>query len=298
MFYQECTNGCSISTWSVDKKLSNKTWKSDEWYSEDDRYHTCLVHLNRKIWSLFSSCASIDERNFAISLRKENNHVDNTNCKCCKEEEKRIVVCTKKTEERCRHTCKNARKDDNRSTITKPTLCNKITEPEEEVRSSCDDDHRRKHSSPEITGIDKVRPLATEEAIHKIDHSITLCKSERKSEISCIDSDLLLSLFTFFLEGFEFWYYYSHELHDDRRIDIWSETHENNRKILKSTTKKSWEERKTWLWSKIFLKCSKRTHIHSWNWKNREKLVNTNESKCYENTFTDGLRLPDPFKMF
>ena len=135
------------------------------------------------------------------------------------------------------HPREDSGKDNDRCSISDTTLSNEVSEPEEDHRTSGNDEHSREYDTPEITRIEYRRTIgSSDERVEEEDHPIALSESERNCEISSIIIDFLLSLFSLFLQRFERWDDDGEELDDDRSIDIRRKTHEDDRKTIESSS--------------------------------------------------------------
>lgn len=279
---------------SFGKDLSDQWRECDNRDSEDNRYHTCLIHSDREIWSLISSSTSIDKGYLAISLCESHYNIYDTNCKNGYKEKESIVLCRNIVEDMLWHSCEDTCKDDDRCTVTDTSLRDEITEPEEDHRTSSNIGHSGEYYSPEVSRIDdRSSTSCSDNRIEEEDHTIALSKCKRNGEISSIVIELFLSLFTLFFEGIQRGHYHSQELYNDGRIDIWSKTHEYDRELLETTTHDRTKERKLRIGSELFRECGEECYIDPWDWYRREQLVDCNHQNGKYNFLANMLGCPD-----
>ena len=197
------------------------------------------------------------------------------------------------------HSGEDSGKDDDRCTIAYASLCDEITEPEEDHSTCSDEEHSREHDSKEVLRIDDRCSTRSRsyDAIEKVYHTIALREGKWYSEISCIVIDFFLSLLAFLLQGFERWYDDREQLDDDRSIDIRCESHEYDRELLESTSHDRSEKRELSIGSELLSEGREEGDIHTWNWYSREELVYDDHSHREDDLLADMFSCPDFFKI-
>jgi hypothetical protein len=281
------------------KYLSDKCWKCDQRYREDDRHHASLIHSYRKIRPLISTSTGIDKWNFTISFCELHDHIDHSDCEEEEYEKESVALCRDIAQDMLWYSCEYTCKDNDRCTIAYSALCDEITEPEEDHRTSSDEEHSRKYDTQEIFRIDYRRSsyTCTDDTIEEINHTIALCKSKWDSEITSIIIDLFLSLFSFFLHGFERWHDDCEKLDDDSRIDIWCESHEDDRELLEPTTHDRPEECKLSIGLELLSEGIEECDIDPWHRDSREELIDDDHTYSEEYLLADMFCCPDFFEI-
>ena len=288
-------NGFSWTT--IRENLTDEGWECYDRHGEDDRYHPCLIDSYREVWFLVSSCSCIDERDLPKSFGKLDDDIDNPECHDGKNEEEWVVTNGDVLHDMWRNSGQNSREDDHRASVSDSWFVDDFSEPHEEESTSRDEQHGRKHSSPEIAHIHDLS-ASTDEGVEEDDHTVTLRKRERNSHPSSVVVDLLLTLFSFFLHSLELWNDNRQELHDDDRIDVRSESHEDYREVFQSSTHEWAEERESLIGSEKILDRKKRSRIHSWYWDDREELVENDDTEGNDDFFLYIRGFPDTGNIF
>ena len=190
-------------------------------------------------------------------------------------------------------------KNDDRCTIAYASLCDEITEPEEDHSTCSDEEHSREHDSKKVLRIDDrcSTRSCSYDAIEKVDHTIALREGKWYSEISCIVIDFFLPLLAFLLQGFERWYDDREQLDDDRSIDIRCKSHEYDRELLKSTSHDRPEKRELSIRSELLSEDCEESDVHAWDWYSREELIYDDHSDREDDLLADMLSCPDFFEI-
>ncbi len=277
------------------KDLTDERWEGDEGHGEDDRHHPGLIDLDREVRFFFSPRSSIDERNLSESLSKSYDNINDSDRQEREENKWAIRSRTQVPEDMLRHTCQYSCEDDNRTSVSDTSFCDKITKPEEDHSPCRDHNHRWEYHSPEVCRIDDRNSGRTrsDETIEEKNHPVALRESERKGEVSSIIIELLLTLFSFFFEGFERRNDNRKELDNNCRIDIRGKSHENYRELFETTSHEWTKESKLRIRLKLRRKSREQGDIHPWDWDGWKELVDRDYTESYKDLASDMWSLPN-----
>jgi hypothetical protein len=193
----------------------------------------------------------------------------------------------------------NSSKDNNRRTVSNTKLCYEITEPKKNHCTSSNKCHRRENCSKKILCINNwgTSRTCTNKSIEEKNHPVALGKCKRNSEVSRIVINFLLSLFSLFFETLKRRNYHSKKLDNNGCVDIWSKSHEDNRKMLKSSTHHRTKKCKLRICTKLLSICCKECNIYSWNRYIRKERIYCNHKKGKYNFFANMRSIPNFFSI-
>jgi hypothetical protein len=299
MSREPLTDSSTHTSTTTLEDLTYKGWECDERYREDDRHHTSLIHSYRKIRPLISTGTRIDKWDLTIAFCELHDHIYHPYREKEEYQEESIALRRDIAKDMLWYSCEYTGEDNDRCTIPYTTLGDQIPEPEEDHRTCSDEEHSRKYDAHEVLRIDDRRSSCpcTDDTIEKIDHTIALCECKWDGEISRIVIDLFLTLFSFFFQSFEGWNDDCEKLDDDRSIDIWSESHEDDGELLEPTTHDRAKKCKLSIGFQLLREGIKECDIDPWYRDSREELIDDYHTDGEEYLLTDMLGCPDFFEI-